>query len=91
MRRQHGFTIVEAVVLLVVLVIIGAVGYSAYTNFIAPQTQTASTATVASSSSSPAPVKVETKADLDNAATALNNVSLDDSDTSQLNNATNSF
>ena len=90
MKRQDGFTLVEAIFIVIILAIIGALGYLAYTNIIAPQSKTAETSSVASSGSS-APVKVESKKDLDTASSALDNVSVDDTDSSQLDSATGSF
>ncbi len=85
MARHNGFTVIEGLLIIVVVGIIGAVGYMGYTNFIAPKTP----ATVSSSSSEP--VNVESKADLDDASTQLDNVSLDDSDSGQFDSAAGSF
>jgi Tfp pilus assembly protein PilE len=86
MNRQNGFSVVEGLLVVVVLVIIGAVGYLAYTNLWSPKPAADETASTAS-----AQVKVENTNDLNTASTALDNVSLDDSDSSQLDSAANSF
>ena len=85
MKKSAGFSIIEGLLVIVVIVIIGAVGYTAYTHVLAPQSSTVA------SSPSPTPVTIEKSADLDKASTALDDTVLDDSDTSQLDNLTNSF
>jgi prepilin-type N-terminal cleavage/methylation domain-containing protein len=84
MARRNGFSAVEVVLVLVVVLIIGAVGYLAYNNLVLKPTDTVSTTS--------GPVKIETASDLDGADTALDNVSVDDdSDSSQLDSAADSF
>jgi Tfp pilus assembly protein PilE len=91
MKRQNGFTVVEGALIVVVVAIAVAVGYLAYTNLVTHKP--AETAAVASESSSPSPaaITVQKKADLDTASSALDSVSLDDSDSSQLDSASTSF
>lgn len=87
MPRTSGFSIIEGLLIIVALVIIGAIGYLAYSNFI--KLDSAESASTTSSSSKS--VKVENKADLETAAINLDSLSLDDTDSSQLDSATNSF
>lgn len=88
-RRQAGFTLIEGALIIAVLAIVAGVGYMAYTNLLtAPKTPEAAVATV---SPSPTPIAVEKKADLSKAISALDTISLDDADSSQLNAASNSF
>jgi Tfp pilus assembly protein PilE len=85
MKKQDGFTLIEAIFIVIIVGIIGALGYLAYMNIIyankAPDT----------SSTTAQPVKVESKKDLDTASTELDKVSVDDSDNTQFDSATNSF
>lgn len=85
MKKNEGFSIVEGTLVVVALIILGSVGYMAYTHFIA------SPADSVANNSSQTPVKIEKSADLDKASAALDDTSLDDSDTSQFEDLTNSF
>lgn len=81
--NQKGFSIVEIVLIVVVVAIVGGVGYMAYTNFLAPKSTDKTVDAL--------PVKVESKKDLDTAATSLDNVSLDDIDSTDLDTVTNNL
>ena len=85
MKKQGGFSIIESLLILVVLVIVGVVGYMAYMNFLAPKA--ADTTTKESSEQ----VKVESKKDLDKADKALDDVSLEDTDSTQIDEAADNF
>lgn len=88
MARRDGFSVIEAVLIVGVIVVLGAVGYLAYTNlFKAPAT----TDSVAEKTMVEEPVKVESTADLDKATAALDDVSLDDSELDQLDNELKGF
>jgi len=90
MTRSKGFTVVEAILIVAVLAIIGAVGYLAYTNFFAkPKSNTS--AYVAPADSSTVPVVVNNGADLNSALTQLDSISISDSDGSQLDGAAKTF
>lgn len=80
--KERGFSVVEIVLIVVVVGILGGVGYMAYTNFLAPKAANTADAT---------PVKVESKKDLDTVDKTLDNVSLDDVDTTDLDSATNNL
>lgn len=84
MTKQRGFSPIEGILIVAVLVIIGTIGYLAYTNVIAPKTESAKSADAQ-------PVKVESSADLKDADTALDAVALDDTDSAQLDSATDNF
>lgn len=88
MKRQQGFTLVEGILIVLVLGIIVAVGYLAYTNLVL--TKDKSTSSV-SAPADAKPVKIEKKEDLATASNELDNVSLDDTELSQLDSALNSF
>lgn len=90
MKRQKGFSIVETVLILVVLAIVGAVGYLAYTNLIVPTKNDTANREKADTASQP--VKVNDTKDLDTVSTQLDQMSVDDSsDGAQLDTAANSF
>ena len=92
MKRQSGFSIVEVSLVAVVLIIIGGVGFMAYKNLIAPKVAITPAAAPASSTTpSPSTATTTSKADLDSADTSLDAISLDDSDSSQLNSASTAF
>lgn len=86
---QRGFSIVEGVFVVIIVVIIGAVGYLAYNNFVAPKASTTNTASDPSASSPP--VTVTSTKDLDTVSSTLDNLQLDDSDSGSLDSASNSF
>lgn len=80
--KERGFSLVEGVLIIVVVGLIGGVGYMAYSNFLAPKsTETADVK----------PVKVESKKDLETVDKTLDTVSLDDVDTTDLDSVTNNL
>lgn len=88
MRKNAGFTFVEVVAVMAILVIVGGVGYMAYNNFVKPKDQT----TAQAQTTDIKPVVVKSKADLDAADKQLDALPVDDnSETSQLDSAANSF
>jgi hypothetical protein len=91
MKHQNGFALIEGILIVVVLAIVGFVGYQAYSHLIAQNSPKATSVASGTPSPSAAPVTIQKKADLANAATALDSVSLDDSDSSQLDSISNSF
>lgn len=92
MKRQNGFSIVEVSLVAVVLIIIGGVGFMAYKNLIAPKMAVVPTVTSPASSAAPSTTDtVNSKADLDSADASLDAISLDDSDSGQLNSAASAF
>ena len=92
MTRQKGFSIVETVLILVVLAIVCAVGYLAYTNLIVPTRNDTENREKADTAAASQPVKVNETKDLDTVSTQLDQMSVDDSsDSTQLDSAANSF
>jgi hypothetical protein len=90
MRNQSGFSIVEGFIIVVVIGLIGGVGYLAYTNLLAPKpTETAATVVSPSPSSSTAPVKVSSASDLSSVSNQLDSIAVDDSDSATLDTNTN--
>lgn len=83
MKRQNGFSLIEGLLIVVVLVIIGAVGYLAYSNLWAPKTE--------DTNKSVKPVKVESQKDLEEVDSALDQLTVDDSELSQLDSALSNF
>jgi Tfp pilus assembly major pilin PilA len=84
MKKRDGFTVVEVVMVVVGVVIIVGVGWLAYSNVLAPKASDLNT-------SDATPVEVENKSDLDKVNTTLDQLSLDDSDSNDLDKAVNSF
>lgn len=93
MHNKNGFSIIEAVVLLAVVVIIGTLGYMAYNNFVANKDSgTASTTDTTSKSISTSPVVIKSNSDLNSIANELDSMSLEDSSSSsQFDTAASSF
>lgn len=94
MRNNRGFSVVEVVVLLAVLVIIGALGYVAYNNLILNNdSQSASSDESALTADSlTSPVVIKSSSDLDKIAEELDSLSLEDSDSNtQYDKAVSSF
>jgi len=88
---SRGFSIVEVIIALVALIIIGGVGYLAYTNFVAkPKASTASVASTTPTASIP-PAQVNSNSDLNNISNQLDGLNLDDNESSQYDSAANSF
>lgn len=83
MKRQKGFSVIEGLLIVVVLAIIGAVGYLAYSNLWASKGS--------DTNSSVAAVKVESQKDLDKVDSALDQLTVDDSELGQLDSALNNF
>ena len=98
---NRGFTIIEAIVILVALAIIGGLGYMAYTHFIAkPQTNANTTSNMSASTSTPAPspsnasespIQIKSDSDLNTISNQLDGLNLDDDESSQYTNDSNSF
>lgn len=87
MRRHEGFSIVEGLLVVAVLVVVGAVGYLAYDNLLVPKAMNDTTSdTVASK-----PVNITNSKDLDTVNNDLDQLTVDDSELSQLDSAINSF
>lgn len=87
MKTSKGFSIIEAVLILVVVVAIAAVGYLAYTNFLADDntSQDEGSATVVM------PEKIESIDDIDEVNTKLSEIELQDSDNEEFDKAVESF
>ena len=86
--KNRGFTIVEALIIVVVVAIITALGLTAYHSFTKQQVATTQTTTAA-----PATVtEVKTASDLDKASSDLQALDLtDSSDTSTIDSQTSGF
>ena len=93
MKFNKGFSVVEGILILVVVAVIGFVGYLAYTNFLAPADSTESSDYSADKSQvDTEPVKVNSSEDLDAAISELDKVSIeDDSEGTELEKATDEF
>ena len=88
MTKRNGFTAIEALLVVAALVIVGGVGYMAYANLIAPK----DTATTVESSESSTPATTVTDtSDLDKVDRALDELSIDDSESTELDELTTSF
>ncbi len=91
-RQQRGFSVVEAVIAVVVVAAIGVTGYWAYSRMqTASKTPSASEQT--QKATTPAAPTVSDSNDLDKASQALDQTNLDASttDTTQLDTEVNSF
>lgn len=88
MKKINGFSIVEILIVISVIILIGAVGWLAYTNMSAPK----SADETSEQTSADAPhVTVENEPDLDKADTALDDMNLEDSDTTEFDSTLASF
>lgn len=87
MKGREGFSIVEGLLITAVLVVVGAVGYLAYSNLLAPKTTNDTTNAAAAAK----PVTVASSKDLDTVNNDLNQLTVDDSELTQLDSAINSF
>jgi prepilin-type N-terminal cleavage/methylation domain-containing protein len=72
MRKQSGFSVIEIVIGVAVLAIIGFLGYSFYTNSQKSGQDSASQSSVSSSTET-----IESTADLDKAATTMDDINID--------------
>jgi cytoskeletal protein RodZ len=88
MKRREGFSVVEVILIFVVVVIVGAVGWLAYANIISPKS---STETSQDSASSKDTVTVDDEQGLDIVEESLDTLSLDDTESSELDSAIGSF
>lgn len=87
--KKTGFSIVELLIVIVVVGIIGAVGYVGYNTFTSRRdAQTAATSQQATPST---PVTIQSNADLDAVDKQLDALSVDDSDSAQLDASTSGF
>lgn len=84
MKYRQGFTIIEGLLIVVVLAILGTVGYLAYTNLVAPKS-------TSDASVSTEPVTVKDAKDLESVNKELEKLPVDDSELDQLDSAINSF
>jgi Tfp pilus assembly protein PilE len=94
-RQQTGFTIIEAVLILAVVVVLSGVGYLAYNNFVAHKTTDDTTANTTShtdaSGKSMAMPSISSTSDLDTAAKSLDDTSFDNDGLSQIDNDAGNF
>lgn len=72
MRKQSGFSVIEIVIGVAVLAIIGFLGYSFYSNSQKSNQDDASQSSVSSSTET-----IESTADLDKAATTIDDIDID--------------
>lgn len=86
MKKQLGFSVVEGVLVVVTLAIVGAVGFLAYNNFGAPKDSGSAQSTKTNND-----VKVESKEDLSKVDKSLDDVLLEDSDSTQIDSAAETF
>lgn len=84
MKYRQGFTIIEGLLIIVVVAILGTVGYLAYTNLVAPKS-------TSDASVSTKPVSVKNAKDLESVNKELEKLPVDDSELDQLDGAVNSF
>lgn len=85
--KTRGFTIVEAVIVVVFAAIVSALGFVAYNQFVKPKVATTQTTTAASTVTT-----VKSAADLDKVSSDLQAIDLTDSaDTSLLDTQASSF
>lgn len=88
MKKNEGFSIVEIVIAVVVVAVIGAVGWMAYTNVFAPKTDETSQKPTTTATEQ---VTIEDASDLDKVDETLDDITLEDEDTAELNAATEDF
>ena len=90
--KKSGFTIVEVIVIVVTVIVIAGVGYMAYTNIFAKKDSSTSVKSSPSpQASQTADATVDNTSDLDKVDKQLDELSIDDSDTSQLDSSTSGF
>lgn len=90
MKRSAGFSVVEIIIVVITLALLGGIGYLAYTNFVSkPADETAITTNKSTKAKDDA--SVNSSEDLDKVTSELNSTSLDDSDGSELDSATDDF
>lgn len=85
-NKNKGFSMIEGLLLVVVIGIIIAVSYFAYSNFVAKNDSPEQTKEVSSYS-----VIVEDESDLNDALSELDQLSIEDSEGSELDTAATSF
>lgn len=93
-KNQIGFSIIEIIIGLVVVSLIGFVGYTFYTRQQAANNKTTSTNSVATQVSVPTAPTISSTSDLDKAGTTLDQVNVDgsnSSDSSQFDSQLSSF
>lgn len=88
MKKRDGFSAVEIVMIIAVAVIVGTVGWMAYSNLYAPKS---TDETSQKSSVKTDDVTVKSESDLDKVDTALNDINLDDTDSAELDAAVDKF
>lgn len=83
--KQHGFSIIEVIVILVGIAVVGTVGYVAIKNFSSASKPTTASTTSTAQTTSAAPTKIQSKSDVQQTIKSLNNDQSDkDLDPSQL-------
>lgn len=79
--RQAGFGAVEALLIVIIVALAGALGWVAYTKFvIKPTTDTANVQKADGVADLEKPVQIETNEDINNASQDIDAVDIDDSD-----------
>ena len=91
-RKQYGFSVVEAVIAVLVVAAIGVTGYLAY-NRMKDSSKTPTASEQTENATAPSAPSVGSAKDLDSASKALDNTNLDASasDTAQLDSETSNF
>lgn len=92
MKQNKGFSLIEGILVLVVIAIVGLVGYLAYTNFIAPDDESVTSSNTTQQQEEAEPVVVESSEDIDSAIKALDDISIEDeSDSASYDSVTKDF
>jgi Tfp pilus assembly protein PilE len=87
MKSLRGFTIVEALIIVVVVALLTALGFVAYNQFIKPKADTSQTTAAPTTVTT-----VESTSDLDKASSDLDAIDLTDaSDTTTIDSQTSGF
>ena len=89
--KKAGFSVFEIIIIIVVLAIVGAVGYLAYTNFFAKNNDSSATVSPSPQASTGTDTAVKDSSDLDKVDKQLDDLTVDDTDSSQLDSSTSNF